>query len=73
MSCGMRVPGQRMADDDRVAGILVEAAVGLVRDLDRRQAPAGLEHERPLLGEEDRPLGAGQPDRARAHVPVGAE
>ncbi len=45
------VAGQRMADQDRVAALGVERAVGLVGDLERREIDAGIEPQR-LVGPE---------------------
>ena len=42
----MLVAGQRMADEDRVAALRVERAVGLVGDLERREVDAGIEPQR---------------------------
>ena len=47
----MLVAGQRMADEDGVGAGVVERAVGLVGDLERRQQRAGVELER-LVGAE---------------------
>jgi hypothetical protein len=42
----MLVAGQGMADQDRVAAVLVERPVGLVGDLQEVDAMAGIEDER---------------------------
>ena len=47
----MLVAGQRMADQDGVAALGIEPAIGLVGDLERRQLDAGIELER-LVGPE---------------------
>ena len=42
----MLVAGQRMADEDRVAALAVERAIGLVGDLQEVDAMAGIEQQR---------------------------
>ena len=49
----MLVAGQRMTNEDRVGLVGIELAIGLVRDLERRERDAGIELER-LVGAEMR-------------------
>jgi hypothetical protein len=42
----MLIAGQRMADQQRVGFIGVERAIGLIRNLERRQRDAAIEHQR---------------------------
>ena len=46
----MLVAGQRVADQDRVAAIGGEGAVGFIGHLDRRQQHAAVEPQRPRQG-----------------------
>ena len=47
----MLIPGQRVADQDRVAAICIERAIGFIADIDRRQQHAAIEPERPRQGD----------------------
>ena len=46
MPGGVRVAGQRVVDEDRVAAVRVQRPVGLVGDLDRAERRARLQDER---------------------------
>ena len=63
---GVRVAGQRVADEDGVGAVGVERAVRLVGDLHRSQRRAGVEHERVGSSESDDPLVSTRPTERSA-------
>src|SRR5690606_2518362 len=53
---------ERMADEDGIGARTVKLPVGLIRDLDRGQLGAGIQHQRPAPVKDDRLLGLYLPD-----------
>ena len=72
----MLVAGERVADQDRVAALGIERAVGLIGDLERRQIDAGVEAQAacrcrsaPPANADDPPQARGRQDQAQRYRP----
>jgi hypothetical protein len=62
VASGMSVTGQRMTDENSIALLLIELAVGFVGDLNRCELAPGRENQWAPLVKEERPLGFDEAD-----------